>query len=264
MISLRIVGDCCREWASRWRYDFVCHALRNIMGCPNGQDIVVVGTFDRQTWRRVTGAQPNRFRKEGAMLSTTVEPECRQRPFVISYAMTGPRGGVAADIAPRTAIGRADDAPAREATKALAHATIHPAADRVEAYRRHRTGQFARGAPKGLLSNGFRDLSAGDQLPSNVYRAGGGADADRRTGLARAGRRTAFGGQLISVGGFGPDRRAVAGACISVDGCRRGDLRHLAERHRRASRGNRRASQGRSRRLPNGVHVDRAAADGGR
>ena len=126
MISLRIVGDCCREWASTWRYDFVCHALRNIMGCPNGQDIVVVvGTFDRQTWRRVTGAQPNRFRKEGAMLSTTVETECRQRPFVVSYAMTGPGSGVAA---------AADGAPAREATKVLAHATIHPAADRVDAY----------------------------------------------------------------------------------------------------------------------------------
>jgi hypothetical protein len=95
------------------------------MGCPNGQDIVVVGTFDRQTWRRVTGAQPNRFRKEGAMLSTTVEPECRQRPFVISYATTGPvTGQVAA----------AKDEPVREATKVLAHATIHPAADRVEVY----------------------------------------------------------------------------------------------------------------------------------
>jgi hypothetical protein len=125
MISLRIVGDCCRERASRWRYDFVCHPLRNIMGCPNGQDIVVVGAFDRQTWRRVTGAQPNRFRKEGAMLSTTVEPECRQRPFVVSYAMTGPGSGEAAP---------AEGAPARKATKVLAHATIHPAADRVDAY----------------------------------------------------------------------------------------------------------------------------------
>jgi 3-hydroxyisobutyrate dehydrogenase-like beta-hydroxyacid dehydrogenase len=94
------------------------------MGCPNGQDIVVVGTFDRQTWRRVTGAQPNCFRKEGAMLSTTVEPECRQRPFVMSYVMTEPRSEAVA----------ADGAPAREATKVLAHATIHPAADRVEAY----------------------------------------------------------------------------------------------------------------------------------
>jgi hypothetical protein len=125
MISLRIVGDCCHEWASRWRYDFVCHALRNIMGCPNGQDIVVVGTFDRQTWRRVTGAQPNCFRKEGAMLSTTVEPECRQRPFVVSYAMNGPGSdGVAA----------AECAPVREASKALAQDTIHPAADRVATY----------------------------------------------------------------------------------------------------------------------------------
>ena len=125
MISLRIVGDCCHEWASTWRYDFVCHALRNIMGCPNGQDIVVVGTFDRQTWRRVTGAQPNRFRKEGAMLSTTVEPECPQRPFVVSYAMAGPRSGEVA---------AAKDAPVQEATKVLGHATIHPAAVRVEAY----------------------------------------------------------------------------------------------------------------------------------
>ena len=106
MISLRIVGDCCREWASRWRYDFVCHALRNIMGWPNGQDIVVVGTFDRQTWRRVTGAQPNRFRKEGAMLSTTVEPECRQRPLVITYALTGPRSSAAADAVDKKESGK--------------------------------------------------------------------------------------------------------------------------------------------------------------
>jgi hypothetical protein len=95
------------------------------MGCPNGQDIVVVGTCDRQTWRRVTGARPNCFRKEGAMLSTTVEPECRQRPFVVSYAMTGPGSGEVA---------AAENAPVREASKVLAHATIHPAADRVEAY----------------------------------------------------------------------------------------------------------------------------------
>lgn len=125
MISLRTLGDCCHEWASRSRYDFVCHALRNIMGCLNGQDIVVVGTFDRQTWRRVTGAQPNRFRKEGAMLSTTVEPECRHRPFVVSYAMTGLGSGEAAG---------AEDARVREASKTLAQATIHPVVDRVATY----------------------------------------------------------------------------------------------------------------------------------
>jgi hypothetical protein len=59
------------------------------------------------------------------MLSTTVEPERRQRPFVMSYAVAGPRSGVAA---------AAEDAPAREATKVLAHATIHPASDPVDAY----------------------------------------------------------------------------------------------------------------------------------
>ena len=59
------------------------------------------------------------------MLSTTVEPECRQRLFVVSYAMTGPRSGVAA---------AAEDAPIREASKAVAQATIHPAADRVATY----------------------------------------------------------------------------------------------------------------------------------
>jgi hypothetical protein len=59
------------------------------------------------------------------MLSTTVGPECRLRPFVISYAMAGPRSGVAAD---------AEHAPVREASKALAQDTIHPAADRVATY----------------------------------------------------------------------------------------------------------------------------------
>jgi hypothetical protein len=58
------------------------------------------------------------------MLSTTVEPECPQRPFIMSYAMIEPRSEAAA----------ADGAPAREATKVLAHAIIHPAADRVATY----------------------------------------------------------------------------------------------------------------------------------
>jgi hypothetical protein len=70
------------------------------------------------------------------MLSTTVEPECRQRPLVMTYALTGPRSSAAADaVDPHTAIGAAADcALAREATKALAHATIQPAADRVDVY----------------------------------------------------------------------------------------------------------------------------------
>jgi hypothetical protein len=59
------------------------------------------------------------------MLSTTVEPECRQRPFVVSYAMTGPGSGEAAP---------AEDAPVREASKALVQATIYPDADCVDAF----------------------------------------------------------------------------------------------------------------------------------
>jgi hypothetical protein len=51
------------------------------------------------------------------MLSTTVEPKCPDTVYrrnVIEAAAGG--------------------APRREATKIFAHATIHPAADRVEAY----------------------------------------------------------------------------------------------------------------------------------
>jgi hypothetical protein len=94
------------------------------MGCPNGQDIVVVGTGPTNLapcdW---CSTEPSL--EEGAMLSTTVEPECRQRPLVVSHAMTGPGSGVAAAD---------NDAPVREASKALVHATIHPAADRVDAF----------------------------------------------------------------------------------------------------------------------------------
>jgi hypothetical protein len=70
------------------------------------------------------------------MLSTTVEPECLQRPFVTSYAMIGPRSGLAANIiGPPTAVGAgADGAPERAVPNALAHSTIHPAADRVDGY----------------------------------------------------------------------------------------------------------------------------------
>jgi hypothetical protein len=66
------------------------------------------------------------------MLSTTVEPECRQRPFVTSYEMAD----LGADtVGLRTWIGAAAEVePAREATKALAHNIIHPAADRVAAH----------------------------------------------------------------------------------------------------------------------------------
>jgi hypothetical protein len=58
------------------------------------------------------------------MLSGTDEPECRQRQRLIPACHFGPKAGVDA----RAAIqGSADDAPDRQATKALAHATIQPA-----------------------------------------------------------------------------------------------------------------------------------------
>ena len=53
----------------------------------------------------------------------------------------------------------------------------------------------------------------------------------------------------------------MAGVLIGVDGRGRGVLYVMAERHRRAGRGNGRASQIRGRRLPGGVCVDGAAAD---
>jgi hypothetical protein len=50
------------------------------------------------------------------MLSTTVEPECRRRPFVTWCAIA------------------ADEATEHEATKLLVHTTIQPTADRAGAY----------------------------------------------------------------------------------------------------------------------------------
>jgi hypothetical protein len=58
------------------------------------------------------------------MLSGTDEPECRLRLGLIPARHLGPRAGADARVAIQ---GSADDAPDRQATKALAHATIQPA-----------------------------------------------------------------------------------------------------------------------------------------
>jgi hypothetical protein len=58
------------------------------------------------------------------MLSGTDEPECRHRQRLIPACDFGLKAGVDAGVAIQTS---ADDAPDRQATKALAHATIHPA-----------------------------------------------------------------------------------------------------------------------------------------
>jgi len=58
------------------------------------------------------------------MLSGTDEPECRLRQRLIPACHLGPKVGVDARVAIQSS---ADDAPDRQATKALAHATIQPA-----------------------------------------------------------------------------------------------------------------------------------------
>jgi hypothetical protein len=62
------------------------------------------------------------------MLSGTDEPECRRRQRAILASNVGAMGGADATTqTPVAILTSADDAPDRQATKALAHATIHPA-----------------------------------------------------------------------------------------------------------------------------------------
>ena len=62
------------------------------------------------------------------MVSGTDEPECLQRQRVILPSIVGVMSGANATVVmPPAILASADDAPGREATNALAHATIHPA-----------------------------------------------------------------------------------------------------------------------------------------
>jgi hypothetical protein len=62
------------------------------------------------------------------MVSEAGEPECLQRQAVIFPGIVGAASGANATLVmPPAILTSADDAPGREATKALAHATIHPA-----------------------------------------------------------------------------------------------------------------------------------------
>jgi hypothetical protein len=67
---------------------------------------------------------PTIIRKGRAMLSGTDEPEFRQRQRLIPACDFGLKAGVDGRVAIQSS---ADDAPDRQATKALAHATIQPA-----------------------------------------------------------------------------------------------------------------------------------------
>ena len=61
------------------------------------------------------------------MLSGTEEPECRQRQLTIRLGNVGAVDGGDPTAPTATVVpAAADDAPRREATKALARATIHP------------------------------------------------------------------------------------------------------------------------------------------
>jgi hypothetical protein len=73
---------------------------------------------------------PTIIRKGRAMLSGTDEPECPQRQRRISAEIVRIVGCANATTPAALAIlTSADDAPDRQATKALAHTTIHPAVD---------------------------------------------------------------------------------------------------------------------------------------
>ena len=62
------------------------------------------------------------------MVSKADEPECPHRQAVILPGIVGAvRGANATAAMPADALASADDAPRQEATKPLAHATIHPA-----------------------------------------------------------------------------------------------------------------------------------------
>jgi hypothetical protein len=71
------------------------------------------------------------------MLSETDEPECRLRQRLIPARHLGLKTGVdAANPEPVANQTSADDAPDRQATKALAHATIQPAVNGASAIER--------------------------------------------------------------------------------------------------------------------------------
>jgi hypothetical protein len=62
------------------------------------------------------------------MVSEAGEPECLQRQPMILLGIVGVVSGAnATGVMPAAILASADDAPGLEATKALAHATIHPA-----------------------------------------------------------------------------------------------------------------------------------------
>ena len=195
------------------------------------------------------------------MFSGTAEPGCRSAAGFAGVPQT--RDGATAPPHARDS-GIGSRRAGLEATNVV---TLPPFTRQSMARRRPgaRTRPTRSRCSRGVASNGFREFSAGDQLRSNVCRLRVGTDAGRRRGLGRIGRRTAFGGQLVSIRGLGIDRRAMAGSVVSVDELPRPrPMSAWLTSHRHAGRGDGRPGQSRGRRVPDGVYLDGAAADGRR
>jgi hypothetical protein len=89
------------------------------------------------------------------MLSETVEPECRQRQRINLSRNTGAVGEPNPTTPVSAAIlATADDAPGLEATKAVAHATIHAAVNGAATDGRE---LFVTAAQAGLGAHGATD-----------------------------------------------------------------------------------------------------------
>ena len=131
------------------------------------------------------------------MLSGTVQPECRGRRSVSlltpNTAVNGP------DVVTRTSAtmstsGRRRAAPANDK---ICNACNHSHDGQWRGQGRA-PGHLDRGDLEGLASNGFRELSAGDQLGPNVCGRGVRTDALSGRGLGRVGRRTALRSKLAT------------------------------------------------------------------
>ena len=96
------------------------------MTLPAGQDSPLVGALIHDLTHKF-GSLLNHYRKGEAMLSRTVEPECREwGPVNLPEIAGAVTGADATTPTPAAILTLADDAPHPEATEIVAHATIHP------------------------------------------------------------------------------------------------------------------------------------------
>src|SRR6202000_3411527 len=87
----------------------------------------------------------------------------------------------------------------------------------------------ARLSGKGMRSNGFRLLSAGDKLRPDVSRSWIGADAGRCASLGGARRRAVHGGRRLPIGSVGADVRGLVGSVVRGDEGRGRVVRPMAD-----------------------------------